>query len=122
MVEPLPLRQMTQVRIRPKQDVALSMAQARWDDDRTGAEGAYQVKTVIVADRIEERLAMAKQSGADWTLNTGQHSLAEFHSRRRVPTLDCRCRLSSRYPASRRYLARACGTHCSGWDFQLNLV
>lgn len=51
-------------------------------------KGVYQVKTVIVVDRIEERLAMAKQSGADWTLNNGQHSLAEFLQQKALkPTL-----------------------------------
>ncbi len=51
-------------------------------------KGVYQVKTVIVVDRIEERLAMAKQSGADWSLNNGQHSLAEFLQQKALkPTL-----------------------------------
>ncbi|MBA8063634.1 Zn-dependent oxidoreductase [Citrobacter freundii] len=38
----------------------------------------YNVKTVVIADRIEERLAMAKQCGADWTINNGQQSLQDF--------------------------------------------
>ena len=38
----------------------------------------YKVKTVVIADRIDERLAMAKQCGADWAINNSQHSLQEF--------------------------------------------
>jgi L-gulonate 5-dehydrogenase len=33
------------------------------------------VKQVIVVDRIDERLAMAQRSGADWVLNNGEQSL-----------------------------------------------
>ena len=38
----------------------------------------YKVKTVVIADRIDERLSMAKQCGADWAINNSQHSLQEF--------------------------------------------
>lgn len=38
----------------------------------------YKVKTVVIADRIDERLNMAKQCGADWAINNSQHSLQEF--------------------------------------------
>ncbi|MGL5602680.1 MAG: Zn-dependent oxidoreductase [Silvania sp.] len=38
-------------------------------------KGVYQVKQVIVVDRIEERLAMAQRSGADWVINNGNQSL-----------------------------------------------
>lgn len=41
-------------------------------------KGVYRVKTVIVADRIDERLAMAKESGADWVIHNGQQSLQAF--------------------------------------------
>ena len=34
-------------------------------------KGVYKVKQVIVVDRIDERLAMAQRSGADWVLNNG---------------------------------------------------
>ena len=40
-------------------------------------KGVYGVAKVIVADRIEERLAMAKQSGADQTINNQQQSVAD---------------------------------------------
>lgn len=33
-------------------------------------KGVYKVKQVIVVDRIDERLAMAQRSGADWVLIT----------------------------------------------------
>lgn len=41
-------------------------------------KGVYNVKEVIVADRIDERLEMAKESGADWVINNGQQSLQDF--------------------------------------------
>src|SRR5471032_2409317 len=40
-------------------------------------KGVYGVKQVIVADRIPERLAMARENGADWTIDNSQHPLAE---------------------------------------------
>lgn len=39
-------------------------------------KGVYGVKQVIVVDRIEERLTMAKNCGADWVINNGQQSLS----------------------------------------------
>jgi len=33
------------------------------------------VKEIIVVDRIDERLAMARRSGADWVLNNSEQSL-----------------------------------------------
>ncbi|MEN5014947.1 Zn-dependent oxidoreductase [Erwinia sp. Eh17-17] len=39
-------------------------------------KGVYQVKKVIVADRLEERLAMAQASGADVVLNNADIPLA----------------------------------------------
>lgn len=38
----------------------------------------YNVKTVVIADSIAERLAMAKQCGADWTVNNAQQPLQDF--------------------------------------------
>lgn len=38
-------------------------------------KGVYKVKQVIVVDRIDERLAMAQRSGADWVINNGNQSL-----------------------------------------------
>lgn len=40
-------------------------------------KGVYGVKQVIVADRIEERLQMARENGADRTLNNQQQSVAD---------------------------------------------
>lgn len=37
-------------------------------------KGVYKVKQVIVVDRIEERLAMAERSGADWVINNSDQS------------------------------------------------
>ncbi|WES70530.1 Zn-dependent oxidoreductase [Superficieibacter sp. HKU1] len=39
-------------------------------------KGVYNVSQVIVVDRIDERLTMAKKSGADWVINNREHSLA----------------------------------------------
>jgi len=39
--------------------------------------GVYKVRQVIVADRLDERLAMAKANGADLVLNNGETPLAE---------------------------------------------
>ncbi|HFZ8993541.1 TPA: Zn-dependent oxidoreductase [Citrobacter freundii] len=51
-------------------------------------KGVYKVKQVIVADRIAERLDMAKQSGADWVINNGQQSLQNFLDEKNLkPTL-----------------------------------
>ncbi len=38
-------------------------------------KGVYNVKQVIVADRIDERLAMAERSGADWVINNSEKTL-----------------------------------------------
>lgn len=38
-------------------------------------KGVDKVKQVIVVDRIDERLAMAQRSGADWVFNNGEQSL-----------------------------------------------
>ncbi|WLI77298.1 Zn-dependent oxidoreductase [Kosakonia sp. H02] len=40
-------------------------------------KGVYKVKQVIVADRIDERLAMAQRSGADVVINNSQRPLQE---------------------------------------------
>lgn len=48
----------------------------------------YKVKTVVIADRIEERLSMAKQCGADWVINNGQQSLHDFTAEKELkPTI-----------------------------------
>jgi len=40
-------------------------------------KGVYKVRQVIVADRLDERLAVAKANGADLVLNNGETPLAE---------------------------------------------
>lgn len=51
-------------------------------------KGVYNVSQVIVVDRIAERLAMAEQSGADWTINNAERSLpAELEAKGIKPTL-----------------------------------
>ncbi|POT57426.1 Zn-dependent oxidoreductase [Citrobacter amalonaticus] len=51
-------------------------------------KGVYNVKTVIVADRIDERLEMAKRCGADWVINNGLQSLEDFLKEKGIkPTL-----------------------------------
>lgn len=40
-------------------------------------KGVYRVKTVIVADRLEERLALAQENGADVVLNNAEIPLSE---------------------------------------------
>ncbi|WP_204527303.1 Zn-dependent oxidoreductase [Citrobacter cronae] len=48
----------------------------------------YKVKTVVIADRIEERLSMAKRCGADWVINNGQQSLHDFLAEKELkPTI-----------------------------------
>lgn len=48
-------------------------------------KGVYGVQQVIVVDRIDERLAMARDNGADLTLNNLQQSVAE-----QLATQNCR--------------------------------
>lgn len=51
-------------------------------------KGVYGVKQVIVVDRIEERLAMAQKSGADWVINNQDQSLAALLDEKGIkPTL-----------------------------------
>lgn len=51
-------------------------------------KGVYKVKTVIVADRIEERLAMAKECGADVTINNNEQPMSAWLDERNIrPTL-----------------------------------
>ena len=51
-------------------------------------KGVYKVKQVIVVDRINERLAMAQRSGADWVFNNAELSLqAALEEKGIKPTL-----------------------------------
>ncbi|HGY8486979.1 TPA: Zn-dependent oxidoreductase, partial [Escherichia coli] len=51
-------------------------------------KGVYNVKNVIVADRIDERLEKAKESGADRAINNSQTPLGEIFAEKGIkPTL-----------------------------------
>lgn len=51
-------------------------------------KGVYQVKLVIVADRIPERLTMSERCGADWTIDNSKHSLPDVLAEKGIqPTL-----------------------------------
>ncbi|HEJ9097344.1 TPA: Zn-dependent oxidoreductase [Serratia odorifera] len=51
-------------------------------------KGVYNVRQVMVVDRIAERLAMAQENGADWVFDNTQASLAEALAKRGIrPTL-----------------------------------
>ena len=51
-------------------------------------KGVYNVRQVIVVDRIDERLAMAERCGADWIINNSEKSLAETLEEKGIkPTL-----------------------------------
>ena len=51
-------------------------------------KGVYNVKQVIVVDRIDERLAMAQRSGADRVINNSQQALPEVLAQAGIkPTL-----------------------------------
>ncbi|MFR0400714.1 zinc-binding dehydrogenase, partial [Escherichia coli] len=51
-------------------------------------KGVYNVKNVIVADRIDERLEKVKESGADWAINNSQTPLGEIFTEKGIkPTL-----------------------------------
>lgn len=51
-------------------------------------KNVYQVQQVIVADRIDERLAMAQRNGADWVINNSQQPVADALAEKGIkPTL-----------------------------------
>ncbi len=72
----------------------------RWPDgadNHSGAKGVYGVKQVIVVDRIAERLQMARENGADLTLDNTDQPLAEQLAQRQLAP-----RWSLMPPATRR--------------------
>ncbi len=79
MVEPFTIAANVTAQAAPReQDVALIYGAGPMGLVTVQAlKGVYKVKKVIVADRIEERLAMARRSGADWTINNGERPLAD---------------------------------------------
>ncbi len=72
-----------------EQDVALIYGAGPMGLVTTQAlKGVYNVRQVIVVDRIDERLEMAQRSGADWVINNGNGSLqAELEAKGIKPTL-----------------------------------
>ncbi|WP_312466661.1 Zn-dependent oxidoreductase [Pseudescherichia sp.] len=90
MVEPFTIAAQVTGHVSPtEQDVALVYGAGPMGLVTVQAlKGVYNVKQVIVTDRIEERLAMAEKSGADWTINNGTTSLQEALAEKGVkPTL-----------------------------------
>ncbi len=67
-------------------------------DDRSGIKRRHNVKNVIVADRIDERLEKAKRAGLTGRLITARHRLARFSLKRHQADINYRCGLSSFYP------------------------
>ena len=90
MVEPFTIAAQVTGHVSPtEQDVALVYGAGPMGLTTVQAlKGVYNVKQVIVTDRIEERLAMAEKSGADWVINNGKASLQEALEEKGVkPTL-----------------------------------
>ncbi len=90
MVEPFTIAAQVTGHVSPtEQDIALVYGAGPMGLTTVQAlKGVYNVKQVIVTDRIEERLAMAEKSGADWVINNGKTSLQEALEEKGVkPTL-----------------------------------
>jgi len=90
MVEPFTIAANVTGQIAPtEQDVALIYGAGPMGLVTVQAlKGVYKVKLVIVVDRIDERLAMAQRSGADWVINNGERSLqAALDERGIMPTI-----------------------------------
>ena len=79
MIEPFTIAANATAQIKPTQnDVALIYGAGPMGLTSVQAlKGVYNVKEVIVVDRIDERLAMAKSSGADRTINNTSLSLKD---------------------------------------------
>ncbi len=99
MVEPFTIAANITAQLQPTaQDIATGLR--RWPDgadDHSGAKGVYGVKQVIVVDRIAERLQMARENGADLTLDNTDQPLAEQLAQRQLAP-----RWSLMPPATRR--------------------
>ncbi|MGK3226579.1 Zn-dependent oxidoreductase [Enterobacter soli] len=77
MVEPFTIAANVTGQAKPtEQDVALIFGAGPMGLVTVQAlKGVYKVKQVIVVDRIDERLAMAERSGADWVFNNAERSV-----------------------------------------------
>lgn len=75
-------------------------------------KGVYNVKNVIVADRIDERLEKRKRAGQTGRLITARHRLARFSLKRHKADINYRCGLSSFNPERSRNAGFSSGTYC----------
>ncbi len=94
----LPSRQILPPSCSPRRKILPGLR--RWPDgadNHSGAKGVYGVKQVIVVDRIAERLQMARENGADLTLDNTDQPLAEQLAQRQLAP-----RWSLMPPATRR--------------------
>jgi len=90
MVEPFTIAANVTAQAKPtEQDVALVYGAGPMGLVTVQAlKGVYNVKQVIVVDRIDERLAMAERSGADWVFNNAGQSVQSVLDEKGVkPTL-----------------------------------
>ncbi|AEN64743.1 Alcohol dehydrogenase GroES domain protein [Enterobacter soli] len=90
MVEPFTIAANVTGQAKPtEQDVALIFGAGPMGLVTVQAlKGVYKVKQVIVVDRIDERLAMAERSGADWVFNNVERSVQSVLEEKDIkPTL-----------------------------------
>ncbi|MFK3659215.1 Zn-dependent oxidoreductase [Scandinavium sp. NPDC088450] len=90
MIEPFTIAANVTGQVNPtEQDVALVYGAGPMGLVTVQAlKGVYNVKQVIVVDRIPERLMMAERSGADWTINNSDLSLPDVLAEKGIkPTL-----------------------------------
>ncbi|WP_044179553.1 Zn-dependent oxidoreductase [Phytobacter massiliensis] len=90
MVEPFTIAANITAQLKPtQQDIALVYGAGPMGLTIIQAlKNVFAVKQVIVADRIPERLKMAKENGADWVIDNSHQPLAEVFGKEGVlPTL-----------------------------------
>ena len=90
MVEPFTIAANVTGQVEPrKEDIALIYGAGPMGLTTLQAlKNVYQVKQVIVVDRIDERLAMAEKNGADWVINNSTLSLPSLLEEKGIkPTL-----------------------------------
>ncbi|AGB78204.1 theronine dehydrogenase-like Zn-dependent dehydrogenase [Enterobacteriaceae bacterium strain FGI 57] len=90
MVEPFTIAANVTGQVEPRQeDIALIYGAGPMGLTTLQAlKNVYQVKQVIVVDRIDERLAMAEKNGADWVINNSTLSLPSLLEEKGIkPTL-----------------------------------
>lgn len=90
MVEPFTIAANVTGQVEPrKEDIALIYGAGPMGLTTLQAlKNVYQVKQVIVVDRIDERLVMAEKNGADWVINNSTLSLPSLLEEKGIkPTL-----------------------------------